>query len=89
MYIPRFGRKRIGIIGAGVAGLHLGLRLRQFGMDCTILTDRSSDQVAAAQLTNIVVHWPTTLGRERVLQVYHWPAEEFGFHHFHQVIQAP
>ncbi len=89
MYIPRFGRQRIGIIGAGVAGLHLGLRLRQFGMDCTILTDRSPDQVAAAQLTNMVVHWPTTLGRERVLQVYHWPAEEFGFHHFHQVVQAP
>ena len=46
MYIPRFGRQQIGIIGAGVAGLHLGLRLRQFGIDCTIMTDRSPDQVA-------------------------------------------
>jgi len=89
MDIPHYGRKRIGIIGAGIAGLHLGLRLRQLGIDCTIMTDRSPEQVAAAQLANIVVHWPATLGRERVLRVYHWPAEEFGFYQIHQVIQAP
>ena len=89
MDFPLYGRKRIGVIGAGIAGLHLGLRLRRLGIDCTIMTDRSPDQVAAAQLTNTVVHWPATLGRERVLQVYHWPAEEFGFHRVHQVIQTP
>jgi 2-polyprenyl-6-methoxyphenol hydroxylase-like FAD-dependent oxidoreductase len=89
MYIAHFGKKRIGIIGAGIAGLHLGLRLRQVGMDCTIMTDRSPEEVAASQLTNTVVHWPATLGRERVLRVYHWPAEEFGFHHVHHVIQSP
>jgi 2-polyprenyl-6-methoxyphenol hydroxylase-like FAD-dependent oxidoreductase len=89
MDIPHYGRKRVGIIGDGIAGLHLGLRLRQLGIDCTIMTNRSPDQVASAQLTNTVVHWPATLGRERVLRVYHWPAEEFGFHHLHKVIQAP
>ena len=82
-------RKRIGIIGAGIAGLHLGLRLRQLNIDCTIMTDRSPEQVAGAQLTNTVVHWPATLGRERVLRVYHWPAEEFGFHKFRHVIRTP
>ena len=35
------------------------------------------------------MHWPATLGRERVLRVYHWPAEEFGFHEFCQVIRVP
>jgi hypothetical protein len=89
MDVAHFGRKRIGIIGAGIAGLHLGLRLRQLNIDCTIMTDRSADQVAGAQLTNIVVHWPATLGRERVLRAYHWPAEEFGFQHIRQVIQTP
>jgi 2-polyprenyl-6-methoxyphenol hydroxylase-like FAD-dependent oxidoreductase len=89
MDVPHYGRKRVGIIGAGIAGLHLGLRLRQLGIDCTIMTDRSPDQVASAQLTNTVVHWPATLGRERVLRVYHWPAEEFGFHHVHKAIQGP
>ena len=89
MDIPHNGRKRIGIVGAGIAGLHLGLRLRQFGMDCTIITDRSPEQVAAGQLTNTVVHWPATLRRERVLQVCHWPTEMFGFHRFRQIIQGP
>jgi 2-polyprenyl-6-methoxyphenol hydroxylase-like FAD-dependent oxidoreductase len=88
MYISRHPRKRIGIIGAGIAGLHLGLRLRQFGMDCTIMTDRSPEQVAMVQLSNTVVHWPSTLGRERVLQVYHWPTEEFGFRQIEQTVQT-
>ncbi len=32
--------KRIGIIGAGTAGLQLGLFLRQHGIETTIYTDR-------------------------------------------------
>jgi glycine/D-amino acid oxidase-like deaminating enzyme len=56
--------RHIGIIGAGIAGLHLGLRLQRLGIACTIITDKTPDQVAAAQLANMVVHWPTTLGRE-------------------------
>jgi 2-polyprenyl-6-methoxyphenol hydroxylase-like FAD-dependent oxidoreductase len=83
------GTKHIGIIGAGIAGLHLALRLQRLGIDCTIITDRTPEQVAAARLTNMVVHWPATLGRERVLGVYHWPAEDFGFQLFHNAIQTP
>jgi hypothetical protein len=89
MGTEHYGRKHIGIIGADIAALHLGLRLRQRGIDCTIITDRSPDQVAAGPLMDTVVHWPATLGRERVLRVYHWPAEEFGFHEVHQIIQTP
>jgi 2-polyprenyl-6-methoxyphenol hydroxylase-like FAD-dependent oxidoreductase len=85
----KYTSKHIGIIGAGIAGLHLGLRLQRLGIDCTIITDRTPEQVAAAQLANIVGHWPTTLGRERVLGVYHWPAEEFGFNLFRHTIQTP
>ncbi len=85
----KYTSKHIGIIGAGIAGLHLGLRLQRLGIDCTIITDRTPEQVAAGQLTNMVVHWPTTLGRERVLGVDHWPAEEFGFNEIHYAIQTP
>ena len=85
MYIER---KRVGIIGAGIAGLHLGLRLRQLNIDCTIMIDRSAEQVAGTRPTNTVVHWSATLGRERVLRVYHWPAETFGFHEFRHIIQT-
>jgi len=87
--IRYYTKRRIGIIGASIAGLHLGLRLQRLGVDCTIITDRSSEQAAAAQLADIVVHWPTTLRRERVLGVYHWPAEEFGFSLFHNTIRTP
>jgi Styrene monooxygenase A putative substrate binding domain len=88
MVTPRY-RKRIGIIGAGIAGLHLGLRLRQMGIGCTIMTDRSPEQVATGALANAVVHWHATLEREQVLQVCHWPAEEFGFGRMQYVIQTP
>ena len=81
--------RHIGIIGVGIAGLHLGLRLQRLGIACTIITDKTPEQVAAAQLANMVVHWPTTLGRERVLGVYHWPAEEYGFSLLHNRIQTP
>jgi hypothetical protein len=89
MNIPKYGRKNIGIIGAGIAGLHLGLRLSQLDIACTIITDRTPDQVAAGRLANTVAHWPATLRRERVLRVCHWSAERFGFNLFHKIIQAP
>jgi thioredoxin reductase len=42
----RLMEKRIGIIGAGVAGLHLGLYLRQHETSATIITDRTAEQIA-------------------------------------------
>ncbi|MBV8457568.1 MAG: hypothetical protein JO122_13245 [Acetobacteraceae bacterium] len=89
MHTRKHTSKHIGIIGAGIAGLHLGLRLQRLGIDCTIITDRTPEQVAAAQLANIVAHWPTTLWRERILGVCHWPADEFGFNGLHYSIQTP
>ncbi len=89
MSVPKFARRRIGIVGAGIAGLHLGLRLRQLGIDCTIMSDRTPEQIAAGPLANAVVHWSSTLRRERVLRVNHWPAEAFGFNSFRNVIEAP
>ena len=44
--------KRIGIVGAGVAGLHLGLQLRLHNIDVTIISDRTGDQLAKARLPN-------------------------------------
>ncbi|MBR8743043.1 styrene monooxygenase subunit StyA [Nocardiopsis sp. MG754419] len=71
--------KRIGIIGAGTAGLHLGLLLRRHGVDTTILTDRTPDQQRAARLPNTVAHHAVTVERERALDVDHWPVEEYGY----------
>lgn len=78
--------KSIGIIGAGTAGLHLGLYLRQHGVDATIITDKTADQVREMRLPNTVAHHHVTVAREKALGVDHWPAEEYGItghqHHF-------
>ncbi len=39
--------KNIGIVGSGIAGLHLGLFLQRHGVDATIYSDRSPDQIRA------------------------------------------
>lgn len=77
--------KNIGIIGAGVAGLHLGLLLRQHGIDATIVTDRPADAVAQSPLLNTVAHHHITLDREADLGIHHWDGNEvkyFCHHHY-------
>ena len=64
--------KRIGIIGAGISGLHLGLWLREYGIDTTIYTEKTSDQLLAGPLRNIVIRNACTRERERALRVNHW-----------------
>ena len=80
----------IAAIGAGVAGLHLGLQLREHNAEVTIYTDRSADQVAAGRLLNTVAHHHHTLERERALRVHHWDAAEYGYVcHQHCVVGPP
>ncbi len=70
--------KSIGIIGAGTSGLHLGLYLRQHGVDATIITDKTPDQVREMRLPNTVAHHHITVARETALGVNHWPTNGFG-----------
>ncbi|MES1939310.1 hypothetical protein T5B8_03671 [Salinisphaera sp. T5B8] len=78
--------KRIAIIGAGTAGLHLGLLLRQHDIPVTIITDRKPADMASGRLLNTVAHHHVTLAREKALGIDHWPAEEYGyFGHDHYV----
>lgn len=62
----------IGIIGAGVAGLHLGLLLQQHGVAATIYTDKTPEEQRASRIRNIVVRAAPTRERERQLGVNHW-----------------
>lgn len=78
--------KHVGIIGAGTAGLHLGLFLQQHGLDTTIYTDREPGAYAGMRLLNTVAHHAVTLDRETALGVNHWPGETFGyFGHYYYV----
>jgi hypothetical protein len=56
---------QIGIVGAGIAGLHLGLYLRQHDIDVTIVTDRTAEQYSKARLLNTAAHFAVTIEREK------------------------
>jgi 2-polyprenyl-6-methoxyphenol hydroxylase-like FAD-dependent oxidoreductase len=71
--------RHIGIIGAGVAGLHLGLYLRHHDIDVTIVSDRSAEQIARSRLPNTAAHFAVTIDREKMLGVDHWPDPEFHY----------
>ena len=76
--------KRVGILGGGTAGLHLGLLLRHKGVDATIITDRKAEEYRGSRLQNTVAHHNITISREAKLGVNHWPVEQYGyFCHYH------
>jgi 2-polyprenyl-6-methoxyphenol hydroxylase-like FAD-dependent oxidoreductase len=62
----------IGIVGAGTAGLHLALLLRQQGLEPTLYAERGAEDVRAGRLPNTVAHHHHTRARERALGVAHW-----------------
>src|SRR5262245_15754759 len=69
----------IGIVGAGISGLHLALRLQKDGVDTTLYADRMPEEVAAGRLENGVVRFAGTLARERALGVDHWNQPEYAW----------
>jgi 2-polyprenyl-6-methoxyphenol hydroxylase-like FAD-dependent oxidoreductase len=79
----------IGIIGAGVSALHLGLYLRAHDVPVTLYTDRDGAQIADGRLLNTVAHHHHTLERERALGVHHWEASEHGYACHHHFIEGP
>src|SRR3977135_2615688 len=75
--------KRIAILGAGTAGLHLGLYLQQKGEQSTIFTDKKIEDYPNLRLPNTVAHHAVTVAREDDLGVNHWPdAGYFGHYYF-------
>ncbi|CAL9658598.1 Styrene monooxygenase StyA [Streptomyces sp. enrichment culture] len=79
----------IGIIGAGVAGLHLGLLLRRQGLPVTLYSDRTPAQVATGRLPATVAHHAPTLRREEALGVGFWSAGEYGYTCHHHYVGGP
>ena len=77
-------KREIGIVGAGVAGLDLGLYLQKHGVDATIITDRSPTEYVSARLLNTVGHHFAAVDRERYLGVDHWPdPKDYYYYHDH------
>jgi hypothetical protein len=76
--------RNIGIVGAGIAGLHLALYLQKHGVEATLITDRTPDDYRKIRLINTVAHHHVTLAREDYLGVNHWGASKYHyFYHDH------
>lgn len=77
--------KKIGIVGAGTAGLHLGLQLLEHGVDVTMFTERRPDDYADMRLLNTVAHHAVTIDRENALGVNRWADEDcsYGGHYYY------
>jgi hypothetical protein len=80
--------KNIGIIGSGIAGLHLGLFLQKHGIDATIYSDKTPEQIRAGRVPNFVVRFGNTQERERALGVNHWDFPDFGIFELQMYIGA-
>ena len=61
--------RHIGIVGAGIAGLHLALYLQKHGVDATLITDRAPEDYRNSRLLNTVAHHHVTVAREDYLGV--------------------
>lgn len=81
--------KHIGIVGAGAAGLHLGLYLRQEGVDVTIYTDRRPEEYQDIRLINTVAHHAVTIDRETALNANKWPVNENGYYGHYYYVGTP
>ncbi|MCP3167987.1 styrene monooxygenase/indole monooxygenase family protein [Myxococcus qinghaiensis] len=66
----------IGIVGAGTAGLHLGLKLLSQGIPVTLYAEQEPDALRVGRLLNTVTHHAPTRARERELYVDFWGAPE-------------
>jgi 2-polyprenyl-6-methoxyphenol hydroxylase-like FAD-dependent oxidoreductase len=81
--------RNIGIVGAGIAGLHLALYLQKHGVDATLITDRTPDDYRDIRLINTVAHHHVTLAREEYLGVNHWSAPEFHYYYHDHFFNFP
>jgi 2-polyprenyl-6-methoxyphenol hydroxylase-like FAD-dependent oxidoreductase len=78
----------IGIVGAGISGLHLGLRLRQLGIDALLYATHNPEQIRTGRPVNFVTRFAHTRERERALGVDHWRAPEFESDRIHLNVEG-
>jgi hypothetical protein len=62
----------VGIIGGGISGLHLGLKLLDQGVPATIYHPQSADEIEQGPIMNSVVHQHDTIQREQSVGIAFW-----------------
>jgi 2-polyprenyl-6-methoxyphenol hydroxylase-like FAD-dependent oxidoreductase len=74
---------KVAIVGTGISGLTLALRLQQLGIDTTVYAEKSPDDMRTGRLPNTVARFEHTLERERRLGVEHWPQPDYAMTALH------
>jgi 2-polyprenyl-6-methoxyphenol hydroxylase-like FAD-dependent oxidoreductase len=62
----------IGIVGAGISGLHLALRLQQKGVHTVVYSPQTIEDLQAGRPRNFPARFGRTQDREDELGVHHW-----------------
>jgi 2-polyprenyl-6-methoxyphenol hydroxylase-like FAD-dependent oxidoreductase len=63
---------RVAIVGTGISGTTLALRLQQLGVETTVFAERPKDDMRSGRLLNTVARFEHTVARERELGVDLW-----------------
>ena len=71
---------RIGIVGTGISGLQLALRLQQAGIDTIVYAEKDPAAMRAGRLPNSVVRFGPTVARERALGIDRWDSPVEAIH---------
>lgn len=72
----------IAIVGAGISGLQLALRLQAQGLSTTVYVDRGAQELRASRLLNTVARFGRAQRCEHELGVDHWPQATWRHVHF-------
>jgi hypothetical protein len=80
---------KVAILGTGISGVTLALRLQQAGIDSTLFADRSPSEIRDGRLLNTVARFGHTLERERALGIDHWAGAGHAFDCCHLSVGAP
>lgn len=79
----------IGIVGTGISGLHLALRLRQFGIDATLYTAQEPDDIRSGPPLNFVTRFDSTREREKALGITRWASDAYDNAWMHMGVEGP
>lgn len=80
--------RTIGIVGAGISGLHLTLRLQQLGIESTLYARQSPEELRSGPPLNFVTRFGSTREREYSLGITEWSSSEFDNPWMHMHIDA-
>ncbi|MEU0845859.1 styrene monooxygenase/indole monooxygenase family protein [Streptomyces sp. NPDC005962] len=78
----------VGIVGAGISGLQLALRLQQLGVHATVHSGQDIDQLKAGRPRNFPARFGPTQRRERQLGVFDWDFADARVEHWAVTMRA-